>query len=506
MANSEAQAGALTAAPPPDPACASRLAAACVAAGNFCLDQFLPLILIAMVILGVAWPAPAIAASATPLSEVSVGGIFFIMGLGLNAAAVAALLGPRSRWALLAGLIAVLVLTPAAGLALAQLPLQPNEFALGLGLFWAMPTSASAGVMMVAAARGDAPLAVALTVLTNVIGVCTAPFWAAVILGAVVPVDVASLFARLTYTVLAPLAAGWALRTCVRGAPALAARHKLPLRMAQAFLLSLGQWSLMGQNAGTLSRLPGAQLALLCTAVLVAHAALLAACAAAAAALPSALAPGGRKQRTAIAIMPAQKTIILMSAIVVALPQDAGVAPGLLMLPAVLGHLTQTVFDSVLATLWGRRALRWEAAEEAAAAAAAGDAAAGAAAAVAAEAAVVATAVAAAPRWLAALRSLRPSARTTNMTRPEPSAIPPSEVHVTLSTPEGLRLRVPDGTKNGCRRAPSRTDATLASSLAFARLGPPASLPPPAIGKALAQPQPAANELRAPAQLPGLSV
>jgi hypothetical protein len=367
--------------------------------------------------------------------------------------------------------------------------------------------------MMVVAARGDAPLAVALTVLTNVIGVCTAPFWAAVILGAVVPVDVASLFARLTYTVLAPLAAGWALRTCVRGAPALAARHKLPLRMAQAFLLSLGQWSLMGQNAGTLSRLPGAQLALLCTAVLVAHAALLAACAAAAAALPSALAPGGRKQRTAIAIMSAQKTIILMSAIVVALPQDAGVAPGLLMLPAVLGHLTQTVFDSVLATLWGRRALRWEAAEEAEAAAAAGDAAAGAAAAVAAEAAVVATAVAAAPppppaapRWLAALRPLRPSARTASMTRPEPSAIPPSEVHVTLSTPEGLRLRVPDGTKNGCRRAPSRTDATLASSLAFARLGPPASLPPPAIGKALAQPQPAANELRAPAQLPGLSV
>ena len=43
------------------------------------------------------------------------------------------------------------------------------------------------------------------------------------------------------------------------------------------------------------------------------------------------------------------------------------------------------------------------------------------------------------------------------MTRPEPSACPPSEVHVTPSTSEGLRLRVPDGS-NGCERAPSRTD------------------------------------------------
>ena len=69
---------------------------------------------------------------------------------------MAALAGPRTRWALAAGMVAILALSPAASLALAHLPLQPPEFALGLALFWAMPTSASSGVMIVQAARGDA--------------------------------------------------------------------------------------------------------------------------------------------------------------------------------------------------------------------------------------------------------------------------------------------------------------------------------------------------------------
>lgn len=413
-------------------------AAACHSLSAFVLDQFLPLILIFMVVLGIAWPAPAIAASATPTSQVALGGIFFITGLGLDPAAVAAVAGPRSRWALLAGMVFILVLSPAASLALTRLPLEPPEFPLGLALFWAMPTSASAGVMMVLAARGDTALAIALTVVTNIVGVFTAPAWASVILGAVVPVSVAALLLQLAYTVLAPLAVGWALRAGVRAVPPLVLRFKLQLRMMQAFLLSLVPWMLMGVNAATLGTIPPPQMALLFTAVIGLHIVLLAASAAGAAVLPAAVLPAGRKQRVALAIMSTQKTIILAAAIAVALPPGAGLATGLLMLPAVLGHLTQTVLDSVLATLWGRRAVVWEAAEAAAAKAAVAAAAASAAAA---PPPAAPPQPLAAPRWLARL----PFPRRAPVTSQAPELLNAAEnafVENQETSPPGIQMTV----------------------------------------------------------------
>ena len=334
-------------------------------ARSFFLEQFQPLCLVAMIALGLMWPEPAIAAAATPLSKVALGGIFFITGLGLDAAAVSSLAGPRTRWALAAGVVSILALSPLASLALTHLPLQPIEFSMGLALFWAMPTSASSGVMIVQAARGDPALAVALTIITNVLAVFTAPGWAASILGAAVPVSVSALLTQLAATVLAPLAAGWALRAGGRTVPALVARHKLPLRLAQSVLLALVPWQLMGTNAAALAIIPVQQLALLIAAVAGAHLVLLGASAAGAAALPAAVAT--RAQRTALTFMSAQKTVMLAAAMAVALPPAAGFAPGMLMLPAVLGHLVQTLIDSVVATVWGRRTAALEAAESAAA-------------------------------------------------------------------------------------------------------------------------------------------
>jgi len=250
------------------------------------------------------------------------------------------------------------VLSPAAALALARLPLLPVEFALGLGLFWAMPTSASAGVMMVSAAGGAVPLAVALTVVSNIVGVFTAPAWVALLLGAVVPVNVPALLASLAETVLLPLAVGWALREFVPVVKPLVARHRVSLRMMQAVCLSVVPWQLMAGNAAALAALDAATIAALCAAVILSHCALFAANIAAAATLPAAVVGGATATRVAVAIMGAQKTLLLAAAIVVALPPSAGLSPGLLMLPSVLGHLAQTVLDSVAATQWHRRCAR----------------------------------------------------------------------------------------------------------------------------------------------------
>lgn len=322
---------------------------------NFLVAQHMPIILIALIVFGAAWPAPGIAAAATPLSTLSLGGIFVITGLGLDVASLKALMSPLALWSLVIGLISILILSPAVSLALAKLPLTPGEFAKGLALFWAMPTTNSSGILIAGAAGGSVPIAVGLSVVSNVIGVFTAPIWVSLIFGSV-QISVSDLLLRLAYTVLAPLSIGIAARHFLKCVQLFVARHRLALRIASSTLLGLVPWMLISQSSANLRTLSSVNAGALVATVIIAHCVLLAFNAIIAALLGVVVVvPAESGARVSIAIMGSQKAVIVAAAVAISLPTGPdGVNAGLIMLPGVLGHLAQTLIDSCIATWWKR--------------------------------------------------------------------------------------------------------------------------------------------------------
>eukprot|EP00957_Ditylum_brightwellii_P057640 4370580-Ditylum_brightwellii.AAC.1 len=63
----------------------------------------------------------------------------------------------------------ILLITPIAAVLCVQLPLQPIELALGFGLLACMPTTLSSGVSLTQTVGGNVPLALALTVTSNLL-------------------------------------------------------------------------------------------------------------------------------------------------------------------------------------------------------------------------------------------------------------------------------------------------------------------------------------------------
>lgn len=64
----------------------------------------------------------------------------------------------------------ILLVTPLAAAVCAQLPLKPLELALGFALLACMPTTLSSGVSLTQSVGGNVPLALALTVTSNLLG------------------------------------------------------------------------------------------------------------------------------------------------------------------------------------------------------------------------------------------------------------------------------------------------------------------------------------------------
>ena len=142
--------------------------------------QFLPCGFGAALIVGLAWPPPGrflgeLAWRGWPaLPSLCVVLIFVVSGLKLKGDDVRACLSARA--AIGYGLLSILVLSPALALAPLHLTFLARELRVGLAVFCAMPTTLSSGVALVAQARGNAALALLLTVASNVLAVFTVPF------------------------------------------------------------------------------------------------------------------------------------------------------------------------------------------------------------------------------------------------------------------------------------------------------------------------------------------
>jgi sodium/bile acid cotransporter 7 len=82
--------------------------------------------------------------------------IFVISGLTLKTDE--ALKSLRHPYGLVYGLLAILIITPMMGFAVVRIPFSEKEFARGLAIFCAVPTTLSSGIAMVSTVCSYTPL------------------------------------------------------------------------------------------------------------------------------------------------------------------------------------------------------------------------------------------------------------------------------------------------------------------------------------------------------------
>nr|XP_043612894.1 probable sodium/metabolite cotransporter BASS4, chloroplastic isoform X2 [Erigeron canadensis] len=326
---------------------------------NFASSNFLPLALIGGVALGLTNPSLGCLAHRYHLSKCSTFGIFIISGLTLRSDEIGA---AAEAWPVgLFGLASILLLTPLFSKVILQLHLQPQEFVTGLALFSCMPTTLSSGVALTRLAGGNSALALAMTVISSLLGILIVPFSISKLIaggvGTSVPAD--QLFKSLLVTLLIPLILGKVLRESFKGVADFADTNRKLLSQVNAILLSLVPWIQVSRSRSLLLMVKPAifLVAVLMGALL--HLMLLAFNALSIQIL-SAVTGGSKsvfakkENSTALLLVASQKTLPVLVAVVDQLGGAFGES-GLLVLPCVAAHLNQIIMDSFFVSFWNKK-------------------------------------------------------------------------------------------------------------------------------------------------------
>ncbi|XP_040940210.1 probable sodium/metabolite cotransporter BASS4, chloroplastic isoform X2 [Gossypium hirsutum] len=318
---------------------------------NFASNNFLPLALTSGVAFGLVNPTLGCLADKCNLSKFSTFGIFVVSGLTLRSDAIGAAV---KAWPVgLFGLCSILFFTPYFSRIILLIPLQPQEFVTGLAIFSCMPTTLSSAVALTQLAGGNSALALAMTVLSNLLGILIIPFSISkfIAVGVGVYVPTAQLLKSLVLTLLVPLILGKVLRESSRGEPLC---HGY-------FPLFLVPWMQVSRSRSLLMMVKPAAFIVAIGMGMLLHLGLLAFNALAIRSL-SAISGGhksifSKKENAQAALLVAsQKTLPVMVAVVQQLGSAFGES-GLLVLPCVAAHLIQIVLDSFLANFWLRKEL-----------------------------------------------------------------------------------------------------------------------------------------------------
>ncbi|KAL8051576.1 hypothetical protein ABFX02_06G156200 [Erythranthe guttata] len=326
---------------------------------KFAADNFLPLALVSGVVLGLANPSLGCLADKYYLSKFSTFGIFVISGLTLRSDEIGA---AAEAWPVgLFGLASILLFTPLFSKVILLLKLQPQEFVTGVAIFSCMPTTLSSGVALTRLAGGNSALALAMTVISNLLGILIIPFSISKLIGAGVGVSVPAerLLRSLVLTLLVPLILGKVARELSRGVANFADGNRKLLAMISAIFLSFVPWIQVSRSRSLLLMvkpsvfLVAVVMGALLHAVLLAFNALL---------IPSLSALSGgskspfakKENASALLLVASQKTLPVMVAVVDQLGGALGES-GLLVLPCVAAHLNQIIIDSFLVSIWKRR-------------------------------------------------------------------------------------------------------------------------------------------------------
>ncbi|XP_043703101.1 probable sodium/metabolite cotransporter BASS4, chloroplastic [Telopea speciosissima] len=323
---------------------------------DFAATNFLPIALVGGIALGLANPGLGCLANKYSVSKFSTFGIFLISGLTLQSKEISAAV---KAWpAGLFGLVSILLLTPFLSRIILQLKLSPQEFVTGLAIFSCMPTTLSSGVALTQLVGGNSALALAMTVISNLLGIFIVPLSLSkfIAAGVGVPVPTEQLFRSLIATLLVPLILGKVTRDIFNGVAECVDQNRKLFSMISAIFLSLVPWIQVSRSRPLLLMVKPAVFFVAILMGTVLHLILLALNALLIKILSSV--PGGResvfakKENTrAVVIVASQKTLPVMVAVVEQLGGALGES-GLLVLPCVAAHINQIIVDSFLVNFW----------------------------------------------------------------------------------------------------------------------------------------------------------
>ncbi|KAA8534547.1 hypothetical protein F0562_032064 [Nyssa sinensis] len=252
----------------------------------------------------------------------------------------------------------ILLFTPFFSKLILQLRLQPQEFVTGLAIFSCMPTTLSSGVALTRLAGGNSALALAMTVISNLLGILIVPFSISKFLAAGVGVSVPTeqLFRSLVLTLLVPLILGKVFRESFKGLADFADQNRKLLSVMSAVFLSMVPWIQVSRSRALLLMVKPAVFLVAVGMGVLLHLMLLAFNVLAIQSLSAV--SGGRKSIfaknqnvSALVFVASQKTLPVMVAVVDQLGGAFGES-GLLVLPCVAAHLNQIILDSFLVSFW----------------------------------------------------------------------------------------------------------------------------------------------------------
>lgn len=291
------------------------------------------------------------------MAPYSTAATFFISGLTLRADEARQAL--QCPLAMIYGLGSVLFLTSSLAPVVLRLPFLPQEAAIGLAVFCCMPTTLSTGVVLTQAVRGNAAVALLLTVTSNLLSVLSVPLLlqcalgpaAGAVAGSFSPVAIAR---SLAWSVLCPLLAGIAYQILVPGVKKWRAENRRTLSYITASLLAFIPW--MQISRASASKLPISPQLLV--AISLAGFALHLVYLAINTSLTSRMRfistdqTADRGVRRAVILCTSQKTLPIAIAVLAQLAPGLGPGAAYAALSCVAAHLIQTVFDSGLVSFW----------------------------------------------------------------------------------------------------------------------------------------------------------
>ncbi|PKI44312.1 hypothetical protein CRG98_035294 [Punica granatum] len=254
--------------------------------------------------------------------------------------------------------VSILLLTPYFSKLILQIQLHPQEFVTGLAIFSCMPTTLSSGL-----AGGNSALALAMTVISNLLGILIVPFSISKFIadGVGVTVPTEQLLRSLVLTLLIPLILGKVLRESIKGLAEFVDAKKKLFSKISAIFLSLVPWIQVSRSSTLLLMVKPTVFLVAIAMGTALHLILLAFNAVAIKCLSTV--SGGNQSvfakkdnADAALLVASQKTLPVMVAVVEQLGGAFGES-GLLVLPCVAAHLIQIIMDSFLVNFWLRKDL-----------------------------------------------------------------------------------------------------------------------------------------------------
>jgi sodium/bile acid cotransporter 7 len=315
--------------------------------------NFLPLALVTAFLSGLALPGVATALDTPKFGEFKIAQsllvvyIFLLQGANLKVDDIKDAL--HAYVPVGVGLVIILFLTPQAAHLVARLPFLAPDLKTGITLFLCVPTTVNSGVALVGTAKGSVPVALFMTVLSNTLGVFTVPIMLKVMLATTVDIDLdpIPMLLKLILTILVPALAGMVLKKESHVA-AFLKKQKEPLGLSGHVALAMIPFMKVGSSRDFIVALDaGSLIGVVATAICL-HVFFLCAINAATKPFPKSF---PLEMRKAVVILGSQKTLPVSMAVLASLPEELG-EKGTIAVPCILGHLSQLLIDSYVATKW----------------------------------------------------------------------------------------------------------------------------------------------------------